>query len=56
MVSNADQLLKKFSAKLKISLLELFIDDIFLEIQIRDSEMDYCANHGKASNYHNNKH
>ena len=29
-----------------------YIDNVFLEIQIRTAEMDYCANFGKASNYH----
>jgi len=28
------------------------IDHVMIEIQIRNSEMDYSANYGKASNYH----
>jgi len=28
------------------------IDNVMIEIQIRNSEMDYSANYGKASNYH----
>ena len=28
------------------------IDNVMVEIQIRNKEMDYCANYGKASNYH----
>ena len=28
------------------------IESVMVEIQIRNSEMDHCANYGKASNYH----